>query len=99
PTKTIMVTQRERDAQYQRLYDLSFAKRPAIELYDLQKDPHQLVNVAGTARYTEVQTRLTGQLMEQLERSGDPRAKGGGQDFDQYPYLGGAPKIPAALRR
>ena len=99
PTKTILVTQRELAAQHQRLYDLSFAKRPAIELYDLQKDPHQLVNVAGAAGYTEVQTRLTRQLMEQLERSGDPRAKGGGQDFDEYPYLGGAPKIPAALKR
>ena len=49
PTKTYMVNNRDKDAHHRKLYELSFGKRPADELYDLSKDPHQLNNVAGEA--------------------------------------------------
>ena len=93
-TKTCMVDNRDKNAGYRRLYDLAFAKRPAEELYDLKKDPDQLNNVAGAATYLEVQQKLADQLMTQLKTSCDPRAVGGGEKFDEYPYLGGAPLYP-----
>jgi hypothetical protein len=94
PTKTYMVENREKDADHQRLYDLAFGKRPAEELYDLKKDPEQLNNVAADPQYAAARDDLAGRLTEQLRATGDPRVVGGGDKFDQYPYLGGAPTYP-----
>jgi len=33
--------------------------------------------------------------MEQLELTADPRVIGGGDKFDEYPYLGGGPRHPS----
>jgi arylsulfatase A-like enzyme len=100
PTKTYMVANRDQDAAHRRLYDLAFAKRPAEELYDLRKDPGQLENVAahpeGTRQYSEIRGQLAKRLGDLLGASGDPRVVGGGEKFDQYPYLGGAPTYPGA---
>jgi arylsulfatase A-like enzyme len=94
PTKTFMFENRDRDEHHRRLYDLAFAKRPAEELYDLRSDPDQLANVAGQAKFADVQKRLAAQLEEELIATDDPRAIGKGRQFDEYPYLGGAPKHP-----
>jgi len=99
PTKSYMVDNREKDATHRKLFDLAFAKRPAEELYDLNKDPHQIENVAGDPQYAEVRAKLAAQLTELLRASGDPRIVGGGEQFDRYPYLGGAPKYPGGARR
>jgi hypothetical protein len=94
PTKTFMFENRDRDEHHRRLYDLAFAKRPAEELFDLRSDPEQLANVAGQAKYADVQKRLAAQLDVALKETGDPRAFGEGAQFDEYPYLGSAPKSP-----
>jgi arylsulfatase A-like enzyme len=94
PTKSYMVENRLLDGQHQKLYDSAFAKRPAEELYDLQADPGQLNNVAGVPAYAEVLQSLSSRLLDELRATGDPRASGGGDQFDRYPYLGGAPKHP-----
>ena len=94
PTKTYMVENRERDPVHRRLYDASFAKRPAEELYDLRKDPGQLSNLASDAEYAALREKLSRRLSTELEASKDPRVIGGGKDFDAYEYLGGAPKFP-----
>jgi len=98
PTKNHMVDNQDTDEHHQRLYQLSFGKRPAEELYDCRKDPEQLVNVAGDPAYSEVKELLSAQLMEQLEITGDPRAIGGAELFDQVPYLGQSPKHPSYLQ-
>ncbi len=98
PTKTYMIEHRDRDAEHRRLYDLSFAKRPAVELYDLRSDPDQQVNVAGDPEYEATRDELGERLMERLRATGDPRATGDGDVFDQYPYLGGAPRHPSLPR-
>jgi hypothetical protein len=79
---------------HRRLYDLAFGKRPAEELYDLEKDPEQLDNVAGNPQYAATRAQLAQRLTAELEKSGDPRVVGGGDQFDRFPYLGGAPKFP-----
>ena len=99
PTKTYMVEQRDRDAEHRRLYDLAFAKRPAVELYDLKSDPDQQVNVADDPEYEAIRDELGERLMERLRSTGDPRATGNGDAFDDYPYLGGAPRHPSLPRR
>lgn len=95
PTKSYMVDHREQDEQHGKLYDLAFGKRPAEELYDCSKDPEQLVNLAGNPDYAEIREKLSDQLMEQLLATGDPRATGGGNEFDAVPYLGQGPRHPS----
>ena len=94
PTKTYMVENRDKDAHHRGLYELAFGKRPATELYDLKKDPDQLVNIAADSAYAETVKKLKAHLFAELEKTNDPRVTGNGPDFDSFPYLGGAPKFP-----
>jgi arylsulfatase A-like enzyme len=96
PTKTYMVENRDKDATHRKLFDLAFAKRPAEELYALERDPDQLNNVAADSQYAQVRKVLSDKLTDQLQATGDPRIVGGGEKFDGHPYLGGAPKYPGA---
>ena len=94
PTKTYMTDNRNRDELHARLWELSFGKRPAEELYDCVNDPGQLQNIAGDPAYAGVKNDLAARLMENLTATGDPRASGRGDRFDTYPYYGGGPKHP-----
>ncbi|GIW78512.1 MAG: hypothetical protein KatS3mg105_0319 [Gemmatales bacterium] len=76
PTKYYMVENRDKDEQHRRLYQLAFGKRPAEELYDLQKDPHQLANVAEKADYRKIKEQLSAQLMEELRENKRPSRLG-----------------------
>jgi arylsulfatase A-like enzyme len=97
PTKSYMVDHKDKDAEHRSKYELSFGKRPTLELYDLKNDPGQLVNVAASANYVEIARKLEGQLEAELKASGDPRVMGKGEEtFDKPKYLGGAPKFPKA---
>ena len=75
PTKAYMLENRDA-AEIKRLFELSFAKRPAEELYDLQKDPGQLNNVADDPQYVKRKTELAAQLTDALRTTGDPRILG-----------------------
>ncbi len=50
-TKTFMMESRE---QYRNLYDLAFAKRPAVELFDIAEDPAQMNNVPDDPQYATI---------------------------------------------
>ncbi|MBN2594045.1 MAG: sulfatase [Sedimentisphaerales bacterium] len=90
PTKSYILKYRD-DPKGKRLFDLAFAKRPAEELYDLQRDPSQLNNVADKFEYTEIKTKLADALMAELKATKDPRVLGKGDAFDNYPYYGSLP--------
>lgn len=47
------------------------APRPAEELYNLQDDPHETVNLAQSERYSAELQRLRRELDQWIERSGD----------------------------
>jgi N-sulfoglucosamine sulfohydrolase len=90
PTKTFMLANAD-DPQVKRLYDLAFAKRPAEELYELENDPDELNNVADDPRFAEIKKQLAERLMQELKATGDPRASGGGDEWDAFEYY--APRI------
>ena len=90
PTKALVLTGRE-DATLAPFYQLACAKRPAEELYDLAKDPHQVRNVAGDAAYGAELQQLRRDMDRWMTDTADPRAQAGGayDAFDKYPYYGG----------
>jgi N-sulfoglucosamine sulfohydrolase len=79
-------------------FELCFGKRPAQELYDLNKDPHQLRNVAGQPEYSAAQKELRARLDRWMRESADPRATRDDDQWDAYPYFGGAPASKAVPR-
>jgi uncharacterized sulfatase len=87
PTKTFMMEHRNEHG-VARLAELAFGMRPAEELYDLQNDPHQLVNLAGSTAMAETQASLRHRLFDHLKKTRDPRVVGGTVDWDYHPYYG-----------
>lgn len=69
-----------------RLWELTFAPRPAEELYDLSQDASQMKNVAADPSYAKVCQELRSRLSARLAETGDPRARGKGELFDRAPY-------------
>jgi uncharacterized sulfatase len=84
PTKSLVVGAKD-SPEHGRFYTLALAKRPAEELYDVRKDPGNLVNLAGRAEYAEVQKRLAAELEQYLRETKDPHALGNGAIFESYP--------------
>jgi hypothetical protein len=70
------------------LFQLATAKRPAEELYDLRRDPDQLVNVAGQPAHRDAQARLRRDLDRWLRETGDPRATADDDRWDRVSYYG-----------
>ena len=78
----------------QPFFDMAYGKRPAEELYDIEKDPHQFHNVAEDPDYAEVRRELAGRLAQALREAGDPRELGDGDRMDEGEYFGGIPTWP-----
>lgn len=85
PTKEQILARRDQDLE--RFFLLAFGKRPARELYDLSRDPHQIENVAE--RHPETAARLEAELLRWMSETGDPRASDPDDDrWDRFPYYG-----------
>ena len=67
--------------------ELSTAKRPEFELFDITKDPYAMKNLADNPEYKTTLTELTKQLHDQLKKDGDPRFHGYGDIFESYPRV------------
>lgn len=90
PTKAVVVGL-EKDPAGRSWFDLSFARRPAEELYDLAADPWQTNNLAAKPDHAAVRDGLRRRLARELERRGDPRAAGRGLVFEQETYVNSGP--------
>jgi arylsulfatase A-like enzyme len=91
PSKSLLLDRRS-DASVRRYFELATAKRPADELYDLKRDPDQLVNVAADAAYAKTLARLRAELTSWQRATGDPRVVSDDDRWDKYPYFGGPAK-------
>jgi N-sulfoglucosamine sulfohydrolase len=79
-----------RDApEMKRFFELNFAKRPEVELFDLRKDPHQLTNVADREEYAAVQKQLRARVEQWMRDTDDPRVDPNYDEWDKYAYYGG----------
>ena len=87
PTKAWIVTNRQ-DPGMEKFFQIAFGRRPAEELYDLRKDPHQLVNVANEEAYAESKEAMEARLLAVLQDTGDPRVTGDGSTYDLPPFAG-----------
>ncbi len=85
PTKAWVVHHFD-DPQYKWVYDLTFGKRQAEELYDLAKDPEQIKNVAGDPAYATSLAKMSAQLLATLKEAGDPRIGPAPVKFELPPF-------------
>jgi N-sulfoglucosamine sulfohydrolase len=85
PTKKL-VESMQGDPKNGRFYDLCFAKRGPLELYDCEKDPDQINNLANVPEYAGTVAELKARLVKYLEKTADPRFTGKPVKFEEYPY-------------
>jgi hypothetical protein len=85
PTKAWLMVH-EHDPEWEKYFDYAFGKRPEVELYDLKKDPNQVVNVAGELAYAGVVKELKDRLMAELKNTGDPRVVQDPVPYEHAPY-------------
>ena len=72
----------------QKLFEMTYGKRPAEELFNIKKDPFCLDNLAEKIEYSEVKADLRNRLDEKLTTLNDPRMNGYGDIFESYPRYG-----------
>lgn len=64
----------------------AYLRRPAEELYDLTRDPDELVNVVADPAYAEVRDALRARLLAMRQATHDPWLAG---QTDPYSHMGG----------
>ncbi len=67
------VTQAQTSSETKRLVD-RITTKPALELYDLQKDPYELNNIAGDKKYEKLVQAYELKLKNWMEQQNDPGA-------------------------
>jgi len=85
PTKQVIMGMQNAGGKMD-YYDLCFAKRGAVELYNCENDPDQINNLAHNPEYAETIRKLRMQLTEYLEATEDPRFSDKPVRFEEYPY-------------
>lgn len=85
PTKT-QILQAKRKGGDSRPWELAFGKRPAEELYRIDRDPYCMTNLAGNRNLSKIKAELQKQMEQELKSQQDPRMAGKGEVFDHYPY-------------
>lgn len=97
PAKAWLVRARHTDP-WRAHFEWVYGKRPRHELYDLVKDPHETTNVADDPAYADVRADLEERLMDELERTGDPRLVDDGRFYETPPMAAPAPPGGRARR-
>ncbi len=94
PTRDLLLKNHDA-AELGKYFQLAVAKRPAEELFDIQKDPACLKNLAGDPAFAQVKDELSRQMTEYLKKTGDPRVTGNGDIWENYPRYSNVRKFPA----
>lgn len=88
------------DPKVKPLFEISFGKRPAEELYDLKNDPDQIVNLAAEPRFAQAKAELGAKVDDWMRETNDPRAADPATNvWDTYPYFGGKAKEPRTMKK
>jgi N-sulfoglucosamine sulfohydrolase len=90
PTKERIIELKE-SGENEYYWQLAFGKRPLEELYDVQKDPYCLENLALKEAFAAVKNDLWKELKTVLTETGDPRLNGNPGYFDTIEYFVDAP--------
>ncbi len=84
-TKSFLMA-RALDPEIRPYYLMAYGRRPAEELFDIEKDPHQLRNIAADPATAEVKQQLIWRLNAYLQAHDDPRQRGA-TPWDEYPFI------------
>ncbi len=68
-----------------KFFEMAFGLRPGEELYDMEKDPDCVNNLADDPAHADTKAKMWAQLESELKAQGDPRVLGNGDVFDDYP--------------
>lgn len=85
PTKSAILRMKEAPDK-RKFYDLCFARRPAVELYDCETDPDQVNNLANDPELADTINKLQRRLVAYLKTTEDPRFSDKPVRFEEYPY-------------
>ena len=85
PSKAWMVHHRA-EPEVRALFEMGFGKFPAEELYDLERDPHYLTNIAGDPACDATREQLSSRLLAALQAQRDPRVTEPDCRFERSPY-------------
>jgi arylsulfatase A-like enzyme len=85
PTKSLLINLRRAgvDTNY---WMMSFGKRPAVELYDVAKDPYCMTNLATDSKYKKQLKEMEDFMVEKLTVQGDLRMQGFGHLYEKFPF-------------
>lgn len=75
-TKYYLIENRN-DPKVKPFFELAVGKRPAEELFDINKDPDELHNLAADPAYAKIKEKLATQMRDYLVKTQDPRETGG----------------------
>lgn len=79
------ILERLNDPKIRPYYLRAFGRRPAEELYDMEKDPDQLHNLALDPKLAATKEELAKRMKAYLKQYGDPRQEGKAP-WDTYPF-------------
>ncbi len=82
-TKAWLMSQHEKTDD-KALFQLTMHPRPSEELYDLKKDPNQLLNLAAVPELRTTLKTLRSHVDQVMNKTSDPRLK---DAFDQLPWV------------
>ncbi len=70
-------------------FDLAVDKRPEWEFFNVASDPECLTDLVDDPEHGRIVAEYKQQMIETLTATGDPRAHGYGQVWEDYPRVRG----------
>jgi len=83
PSLDFMIAQ-QKDPKIAKYFHLAVNKRPKEQLFNIQKDPGCLKDLANDPDHLMIRNKLSQQLTDYLNKTNDPRALNGGNIFETY---------------